>query len=133
MKGRLLDADISGKPVESGSSSTKPGFETWLNKGASDNKVYFGIDKNGNFVCTGITKQSKNARLRQHQNNGKPFGDLVAQYDGLTRNQARAIEQYFIGKPNGPNDFNEINSIRINHRYYDDAHNWAMEFLDVKE
>ena len=48
-------------------------FNNWLNKGKSDNKVYFGIDNNGNAVYTGITKQSKNARLYQHKRNGKKF------------------------------------------------------------
>lgn len=86
---------------ESGSSSTKPGFEAWLNKGASDNKVYFGIDKNKKPSYTGITKQTKEARLYQHNRNGKDFLDLEIQYGNLTRNQARAIEQYFI--ENGPN------------------------------
>ena len=45
----------------------------------------------------------------------------------MTRNQARAIEQYFI--ENGPNALNEINSIRNSHRYYKDAMNWAKQYL----
>ena len=113
--------------VESGSSSTKPEFETWLNKGASDNKVYFGIDKDMKPSYTGITKQTKKARLYQHNRKGKDFLDLEIQYDNLTRNQARAIEQYFIEK--GPNTKNEINSISINHRYYNEAIEWAKKYL----
>ena len=62
-----------------------------------------GIDKNKKPVYTGITNQTKEARLYQHNRKGKDFLDLEIQYGNLTRNQARAIEQYFIEKPNGPN------------------------------
>ncbi len=113
-----------------GSKSSTPGFDNWLNKGASDNKVYFGM-KDGEAKYTGITKQSKNARLNQHNNAGKGFDDLDIQYDGLTRNQARAIEQYFI--ENGPNDLNKINSIGQNNKYYKDALTWAKQYLGIKE
>ena len=109
--GALVHNDCT-KPAtggESGSGSTTPGFDEWLNKGNADNKVYFGVDKNGNANYTGITKQAKDARLAQHNRNGKDFFDLEIQYDNLTRNQARAIEQYFI--ENGPNELNKINSI----------------------
>jgi len=122
-----------GKVVKNGSFSTKSGFESWLNRGASDNKVYFGIDKNKKPVYTGITNQTKEARLYQHNRNGKDFLDLEIQYDNLTRNQARAIEQYFIEKPNGPNKKNKIFSIRKKHRYYNEARNWAIEYLAKKE
>ena len=82
---------------QSGTSSTTAGFDDWLGKGATDNKVYFGM-KDGTAQYTGITKQTKNARLNQHNNAGKAFDDLDIQYEGLTRNQARAIEQYYIEK-----------------------------------
>lgn len=55
--------------------------------------------------------------------------DLEIQYDNLTRNQARAIEQYFIGDPNGPNELNKINSIGPNNKYYQDALDWAEQYL----
>ena len=104
----LTDAEINAaKKFDlqmSGSKSITPGFDNWLNKGTSDNKVYFGM-KNGEAKYTGITKQSKDARLYQHNSTGKGFDDLDIQYDGLTRNQARAIEQYFI--ENGPNELNK--------------------------
>ena len=87
----------------------------------------FGIDKNGNPKYTGITKQSKDARLYQHNRNGKDFLDLEIQYDNLTRNQARAIEQYII--ENGPNELNNINSIGQNNKYYQDAFDWAKQYL----
>ena len=89
--------------------------------------VYFGFDKNNNPKYTGITKQTKEARLAQHNRNGKDFLRLEIQYDNLTRNQARAIEQYFI--ENGPNELNKINSIGKNNKYYQDAMNWAEQYL----
>ena len=85
---------------------------------------------NGYTRYTGITKQSPAARLAQHQSSGKPFERLEVQYDGLTRNQARAIEQYFI--ENGPNELNKINSISKNHRYYSQAKTWAEGYLGVR-
>lgn len=114
---------------ESGTSSTTAGFDDWLGKGATDNKVYFGM-KDGTAQYTGITKQTKNARLNQHNNAGKGFDDLDIQYEGLTRNQARAIEQYYI--ENGPNALNKINSISPNNKYYQDAMNWAKQYLGVE-
>ncbi|MBP3507609.1 MAG: hypothetical protein J6K43_14570, partial [Lachnospiraceae bacterium] len=114
---------------ESGTPSTTAGFDDWLGKGATDNKVYFGM-KDGTAQYTGITKQTKNARLNQHNNAGKGFDDLDIQYEGLTRNQARAIEQYYI--ENGPNALNKINSISPNNKYYQDAMNWAKQYLGVE-
>ena len=100
-----------------------------MGKGATDNKEYFGM-KDGTAQYTGITKQTKNARLNQHNNAGKGFDDLDIQYEGLTRNQARAIEQYYI--ENGPNALNKINSISPNNKYYQDAMNWAKQYLGVE-
>ena len=114
---------------KSGTPSTTAGFDDWLGKGATDNKVYFGM-KDGTAQYTGITKQTKNARLNQHNNAGKGFDDLDIQYEGLTRNQARAIEQYYI--ENGPNALNKINSISPNNKYYQDAMNWAKQYLGVE-
>lgn len=113
---------------ESGSGSSISEFDAWLNKGASDNKVYFGI-KNGEAQYTGITRQTLNARLSQHNASGKGFQRLEEQFSGLTRNQARAIEQYYI--ENGPNNLNKINSISSNHRFYQEAINWAKQYLGV--
>ena len=121
--------EADSKAAESGTSSTTAGFDDWLGKGATDNKVYFGM-KDGTAQYTGITKQTKNARLNQHNNAGKAFDDLDIQYEGLTRNQARAIEQYYI--ENGPNALNKINSISPNNKYYQDAMNWAKQYLGVE-
>ena len=41
----------------------------------------------------------------------------------------RAIEQYYI--ENGPNNLNKINSISSNHRFYQEAINWAKQYLGV--
>jgi RHS repeat-associated protein len=102
-------------------------FLAWLNKGASNNSVYFGRTASGDYVYTGITRQSIAARLAQHISSGKPFVALDEVVSGLTRNQARAIEQYFI--ENGPNLYNQINSISPNSQYYEEAERWAIEFL----
>ena len=116
-----------GKTTGTGAEKNKTkGFDNWLNKGDADNKVYFGIKK-GNEQYTGITKQSLNARLSQHNSRGKGFSSLRLQYDNLTRNQARAIEQYYIN--NGPNAMNKINSISPKNKYYNDAIRWAEEFI----
>lgn len=104
-----------------------------MNKGSADNKVYFGIDKNNNLDYTGITKQTKEARLYQHNRNGKDFLDLEIQYDNLTRNQAGAIEQYFISGSNGPNELNNFNSIGMNNKYYQDALDWAKQYLGKQD
>ena len=102
------------------------GFEEWLNKGEANYKVYFGI-KDDAYVYTGITKQVLRERLIQHNYVGKGFSTLEEQFGNLTRNQARAIEQYFI--ENGPNELNKINSIGLNNKYYYDAINWAKAYL----
>ncbi|WP_084758062.1 GIY-YIG nuclease family protein, partial [Defluviitalea phaphyphila] len=107
--------------------SNSDDFFKWLNKGKANYKVYYGI-QDGEAVYTGITKQDLEKRLYQHNYKGKGFDRLLKQYDGLTRNQARAIEQYYIEK--GPaNLLNKINSIRPSHRHYNQAMKWVQEFL----
>jgi predicted GIY-YIG superfamily endonuclease len=89
----------------------------WLCKGEANNRVYYGI-KDGEAVYTGITKQEIKKRLYQHNygENGKGFETLLPQQSNLTRNQARAIEQYLI--ENGPaNALNKANSISPNSVY----------------
>ncbi|WP_273228340.1 hypothetical protein, partial [Geosporobacter ferrireducens] len=100
----------------------------WLNKGDADNIVYHGI-KNGEEVYTGITKQELAKRLYQHNYSGKNLDDLVEQISGLTRNQARAVEQYLIENSTA-NALNKINSISPSHKYYDEAMRWAEEFIN---
>lgn len=105
-------------------------FNSWLNKGETNNKVYHAV-QDGQSVYTGITKQSIDARLAQHNNAGKDFSRLDVQHDGLTRNQARAVEQYYI--ENGPSDLNQINSISTSSSYYPEAISWAQQYLNEKE
>ena len=103
-------------------------FTKWLNKGDFNNKVYFATE-NGKKVYTGITKQSLDARLYQHLYNDKPFdkSGLIKVYEALTRNQARAIEQYYI--INGPHKYNNINSISPLYKYYEQAYEWAENYI----
>ena len=94
----------------------------WLNKGSKDYTVYYGIEK-GNAVYTGITKQDLEKRRYQHNYKGKDFDNLKPVYTGLTRNQARALEQYHI--INGPNKQNDINSISPKRKIYKGSQVWA--------
>ncbi|NQQ33952.1 hypothetical protein HO875_10550 [Streptococcus suis] len=106
---------------------TAPGFEEWLTKGNSDNTVYFGV-KDGVPVYTGITKHPIENRLAQHIRGGKDIDELIPLYEGLTRNQARALEQSLIENPLGTsNVLNKINSIGPNNVFYDDALSWATK------
>ena len=99
----------------------------WLNKGETNTSIYFGV-KNGESVYTGITKQELAKRLYQHNYTGKGFDTLVDQANGLTRNQARSVEQYLI--ENGPaNALNKANSISPNSKYYSEAMQWAKDFV----
>ena len=114
------------KAGKSSKKATADGFEEWLNKGKTDNKVYFGM-KGNDAKYVGITKQPIETRLAQHNRADKNFTRLEIQYENLTRNQARAVEQYFI--ENGPNDMNQINSISPNNMYYQDAMQWAQQYI----
>lgn len=120
---KKVNIDIKGNTFSSE-------FNSWINKGSNDTSVYF-AKKGDEYVYTGITKQPLNKRLYQHNygDKGKGFDVLERQYGDLTRNQARAIEQYFI--ENGPNSMNKINSIKPNSKYYADAMEWAKKFLGV--
>ena len=105
-------------------------FNNWLNKGSSDNSVYYGINANtGDAVYTGITKQGLESRLYQHNRQGKNFSSLDEQYSDLTRNQARAVEQYLIENRHA-NKLNKINSISPKNKMYDEAMKWAEKYLD---
>ena len=105
-------------------------FNNWLNKGSSDNSVYYGINANtGDAVYTGITKQGLESRLYQHNRQGKNFSSLDEQYSDLTRNQARAVEQYLIENRHA-NKLNKINSISPKNKMYDEAMKWAEKYLN---
>lgn len=86
--------------------------------------------KKANYV--GITKQKISKRLYQHNRKGKGFSRLDTQFSGLTLNQEKSIEQYYIQLKNGPNKLNKINSISPTGKYknfYDDAIEWAKEYI----
>ena len=112
------------------------GFLKCLNddKYGTNYEVYKGITKNSDDVYTGITRQGIEKRLTQHQSNGKPFVKLKRARSftkNLTRNQARAIEQYYIIDyyKKSKKCLNEINSISNKFKYYDVALVWAERFL----
>ena len=85
--------------------------------------VYKGI-KNGKDVYSGITNNLAN-RTAQH---GSRFDYLqrVTAPGGVTRGEARAIEQALINRSQG---LNKINSISPNHPYYQQAVNWGNAWL----
>jgi len=120
---KVVKKDLAAKSLSEAASK-------WLNSGAKDNVVYYGIKK-GKAVYTGITKQSLLKRLYQHNygTKGKGLDDLRAQFTDLTRNQARAIEQYLIehGKANA---MNKANSISKTSKYYSTAMEWAESYLN---
>ena len=129
---RVVDKVDDVKDGIKAGSSTKQNkyFNNWLNKGSSHNSVYYGIDANtGDAVYTGITKQNLESRLYQHNRQGKNFSRLDEQYSGLTRNQARAVEQYLIENGNA-NKLNKINSISPNNQMYDEAMKWAEKYFN---
>lgn len=66
-------------------------------------------------------------KFSQHNKLGNGFSSLEEQFVDLTRNQARAIEQYYIN--NGPNALNKINSISPNSPFYKEALEWAETFI----
>ncbi|WBW98142.1 S8 family serine peptidase [Oceanirhabdus sp. W0125-5] len=101
----------------------------WLNKGDVDNVVYFGM-KDGEAVYTGITKQTLAKRLYQHNYGpkGKGLDYLETQLSNLTRNQARALEQYLI--EHGPAALNKANSISPKSKYYKEALKWAENYIN---
>ncbi len=93
-----------------------------MNNGENNNSVYYGVEGD-EHTYTGITKQPIDKRLYQHRTTGKPFDSLEERYTNLTRNQARAIEQYHI--ESGPNLRNKINSISPQNKFYSQAMEWA--------
>ncbi len=83
----------------------KSGFSKWLSKGEKKYQVYYAITKNPDEAYAGITKQSLTKRLYQHKHNKKDIKDFkdlkdiyenITEVGGLTRNEARALEQYYI-------------------------------------
>jgi YD repeat-containing protein len=100
-------------------------FKNWLDKGPKDVSVYIGRTKTGKpkAVYTGIS----NSVPRRENELGlklKPF------MKGLTRNQARAIEQKIIQA--NPQFRNINNSISPKHRYSQFAAQWATKKIGGK-
>jgi hypothetical protein len=109
-------------------------FDTWLNQGEKSYSVYFGYDKNtGTEIYVGYTSQTISNRQSQHDKSKYNKNiDIVASYIGLTKNQARAIEQYYIETKfkSLPNTKNKINSISPKRAIYSDAINWAINNMN---
>jgi hypothetical protein len=130
--GDWLSDTIRSRIAQSQRAQISEQTQSWLDTGPNNNTVYRGVNAQGQEVYTGITRQDLASRLYQHNYAGKDFVSLNPMDDvlttNLTRNQARAIEQYFI--TNGPaNELNRINSISPNSQYYEEALLWAEQYL----
>jgi hypothetical protein len=96
-----------------------------LRGGPANVNVYYGIGSNGEPIYIGITNDV-GRRAIEH---GPRFGgglDRIA--SGLTRGEARAIEQAGIVRAGGAFE-NRINSISPRHAYYPDAVRWGEDWL----
>ena len=107
---------------------------TWLDSGDAETQVYLAL-RDSDDVYVGITKQDIVARLKQHnrirKNNNKPlFTDLIAvkQDAYLTRNQARAVEEYLIHDRYLQRD-NLIHSVSSENPLYDEILQIGEEIL----
>ena len=112
-------------------------FHKWLDRGAADTSVYFGmIGEDVRYV--GITRQEPKKRLAQHLAAGKGFTDLPEKHRRLTRNQARAVEQYYIDAYGGARAhggetlMNIIDSISRWNPWRAEADAWARTYLEVE-
>jgi RHS repeat-associated protein len=98
-------------------------FAKWLNKGPADVSVYKGFNSAGDDVYAGIT----NSVVRRQREWGDAF-EIVEQSGGLTRNQAKAIEQVLLEQ--NPSYLNKINSISpTRNPNYQPAVDWAKEYM----
>ena len=97
------------------------GFGAWLTKGPKDVFVYK-FKKDGKWYV-GITNDLQR-RAREH---GVPDLDRIR--TGLTRNQARAIENRLI-KENRSLLSNKIQSVSDRHRYSGKVDVWAKGFME---
>jgi hypothetical protein len=110
-----------GKAVAKGRKVTdaaKALFEKWLNRGHKNVSVYIGARNGRPYV--GITNNVI-SRSRQH---GVQINPIAS---GLTRNQARAIENKIISA--NPRFDNVIQSISEKHRFAIWADEWAGTFM----
>ncbi len=97
-------------------------FAKWLNKGPGNVGVYNGLNKAGDDVYVGIT----NNIIRRQGQWGNTFR-IKEMTGGLTRNQAKAIEQVIIEQ--NPHYLNIINSISPSNPNYQQAIDWANYYL----
>ena len=97
------------------------GFGAWLTKGPKDVNVYK-FKKDGKWHV-GITNDLERRKLEHGGVRLKPI------HEGLTRNQARAIENRLI-KENRSRLSNKIQSVSDRHRYSGKADVWAKGFME---
>jgi hypothetical protein len=105
------------------SSKVQKAFFAWLGHGPKTVTVYIAMKK-GKAVYVGIT----NDLIRRGNEHGLKLKEFMG---GLTRNQARAIEQQII-KAN-PQFTNIINSVDPKHRFAQWAETWAKRMIGGKK
>lgn len=107
--------------VKSAVARPAPKLPSQLAGGPANNSVYQGV-KGGEDIYVGIT----NNVVRRTSEHGTRFDELTVMGSGLTRGEARAVEQAMIVSNNYDNI---INSISPKHSYYDDAVAWGQNWL----
>ena len=97
--------------------------------------MYFGYNDSDKVNYVGITKQNLDRRLAQHQRAGKEIDYLIEQHGGLTRHQAKALEQYYINQHGGARLhggkklLNIIDSIGVRNKYREQALDQAEAYV----
>lgn len=119
--GRKVVSEVGQAAVRNADNAAD--FAKWLNKGSNNVNVYKGFDAAGSDVYVGVTN---NLARRQGEWGNTLRIDQI--HEGLTRNQARAIEQVIIEQ--NPNYLNKINSISLSNPNYQQAIDWANTFME---
>ncbi|MEF2174967.1 MAG: RHS repeat-associated core domain-containing protein, partial [Candidatus Absconditabacteria bacterium] len=105
-------------------------FDDWLMSGGENVGVYIGYNKKGEAVYVGISNDIAR-RTKEHLAAGKldRVDPLIKESAGLTKNQARSIEQNIINVNKIEFDENSINSIREGRDIYEAAVKWGSDFM----
>ncbi len=133
MKGmQKLARSVGGRVGRGMSAKITAGFRGWLNKGKADKSVYMLVDKKtgkAKGIYTGISNDT-NRREVEHKSTFGADVRLQELERGLTRNQARSIEQALIRK--NPHLANDRNSIAPDYQYAKLAQEFADDFMKAR-
>jgi hypothetical protein len=105
----------------------KEQFLEWIGRGEKDYHVYIGYDKStGEAKYVGFT-----GRLKGRQGDWKDKYRLEPVASGLTKNEARSVEQAIINQ--NPGFDNKINSISRRRPFFEMALEWGEDFIRKKK